>query len=37
MKIQKLIPECKDYIWGGSKLIREYGKVFRYYYGRLHL
>ena len=26
MKIQKLIPECKDYVWGGSKLKSEYGK-----------
>ena len=26
MKIEKLHPECKDYIWGGSKLKEKYGK-----------
>ena len=26
MAIYKLIPECKDYVWGGSKLKSEYGK-----------
>ena len=26
MKIEKLYPECKDYIWGGEKLKRKYGK-----------
>ena len=25
-KIYKLYPECKDYVWGGEKLKREYGK-----------
>ena len=25
MSIFKLIPECKDYIWGGNRLIEEYG------------
>ncbi len=27
MKIQKLIPECKDYVWGGNKLKEAYGKI----------
>jgi len=27
MKIEKLYPECKDYIWGGEKLKIKYGKV----------
>lgn len=26
MKIQKLFPVCKDYLWGGSKLKKQYGK-----------
>lgn len=26
MKIEKLYPECKDYIWGGEKLKTNYGK-----------
>lgn len=26
MKISKLYPECKDYIWGGEKLKTKYGK-----------
>ena len=26
MKISKLYPECKDYIWGGDKLKEKYGK-----------
>ena len=26
MKIEKLYPECKDYIWGGEKLKKKYGK-----------
>ena len=26
MKIAKLYPECKDYIWGGNKLKTQYGK-----------
>jgi len=26
MKIEKLYPECKDYIWGGIKLKERYGK-----------
>ena len=26
MKIQKLIPACKDYLWGGVKLKEKYGK-----------
>ena len=26
MKIRKLYPECKDYIWGGEKLKTKYGK-----------
>ena len=26
MKISKLYPECKDYIWGGNKLKEKYGK-----------
>jgi glucokinase-like ROK family protein len=26
MKIGKLYPECKDYIWGGNKLKTKYGK-----------
>ncbi len=26
MKVEKLYPECKDYIWGGRKLIDRYGK-----------
>ena len=26
MKIEKLYPECKDYLWGGEKLKRNYGK-----------
>jgi len=26
MEIKKLIPECKDYVWGGKKLIEKYGK-----------
>jgi len=28
MSILKLKPGCKDYLWGGSKLIREYGKEY---------
>lgn len=27
MKIQKLYPVCKDYLWGGTKLKEKYGKV----------
>ena len=27
MKIEKLYPECKDYIWGGEKLKEKYGKI----------
>ena len=27
MKIEKLYPECKDYIWGGEKLKEKYGKA----------
>ena len=27
MKIEKLYPECKDYLWGGTKLKEIYGKV----------
>ncbi len=27
MKIEKMIPACKDYIWGGNKLREKYGKV----------
>ena len=26
MKISKLYPECKDYLWGGEKLKTKYGK-----------
>jgi glucokinase-like ROK family protein len=26
MKIERLYPECKDYIWGGNKLKTSYGK-----------
>ena len=26
MKIEKLYPECKDYIWGGEQLKTKYGK-----------
>lgn len=26
MKIEKLYPECKDYVWGGRKLRDKYGK-----------
>ena len=26
MKIEKLYPECKDYLWGGNKLKEKYGK-----------
>ena len=26
MEIVKLTPECKDYLWGGEKLKKEYGK-----------
>lgn len=26
MKIKKLYPECKDYLWGGEKLKTKYGK-----------
>ena len=26
MKVEKLYPECKDYIWGGRRLIDKYGK-----------
>ena len=26
MKIEKLYPECKDYLWGGNKLKEQYGK-----------
>ena len=26
MNIEKLYPECKDYIWGGNKLKEKYGK-----------
>ena len=26
MKIEKLYPECKDYLWGGDKLKTKYGK-----------
>lgn len=27
MKIEKLYPECKDYLWGGNKLKEKYGKA----------
>ena len=27
MKIEKLFPECKDYLWGGEKLKEKYGKI----------
>ncbi len=27
MKIKKLFPECKDYVWGGNKLKEAYGKI----------
>jgi len=27
MDIQKLIPVCKDYLWGGDKLKEKYGKI----------
>lgn len=27
MKIEKLYPECKDYLWGGEKLKTKYGKI----------
>ncbi|MBE6645194.1 MAG: mannose-6-phosphate isomerase [Ruminococcaceae bacterium] len=27
MKIEKLYPVCKDYIWGGNKLKKKYGKI----------
>ena len=27
MNIEKLYPECKDYIWGGNRLKEKYGKV----------
>ena len=26
MSILKLTPACKDYLWGGTKLITDYGK-----------
>ncbi len=26
MQISKLYPECKDYVWGGENLIKNYGK-----------
>ena len=26
MNIEKLIPECKNNLWGGEKLVAEYGK-----------
>ena len=26
MEIVKLYPECKDYVWGGEKLVKEYNK-----------
>lgn len=26
MGIMKLIPTCKDYLWGGTRLREEYGK-----------
>ncbi len=26
MRIQRLFPECKDYLWGGNKLKESYGK-----------
>lgn len=29
MSILKLKPECKEYIWGGRRLIEEYGKDFQ--------
>lgn len=28
MSILKLKPSCKDYLWGGSRLIKEYGKEY---------
>lgn len=28
LSILKLQPACKDYLWGGNRLIREYNKVF---------
>ena len=27
MEIVKLYPECKDYVWGGTKLKQNYGKI----------
>ena len=26
MKTEKLFPECKDNLWGGTKLVEKYGK-----------
>ncbi len=30
MSILKLKPSCKDYLWGGSRLIEEYGKEYEW-------
>ena len=27
MSILKLKPSCKDYLWGGSRLVEEYGRA----------
>ena len=28
MSILKLKPSCKDYLWGGHRLVEEYGKEY---------
>ena len=28
MSVYKLKPSCKDYLWGGHRLVDEYGKEY---------
>ena len=28
MSVLKLKPSCKDYLWGGHRLVEEYGKEY---------
>ena len=28
MAVLKLKPACKDYLWGGTRLMKEFGKAF---------
>lgn len=36
MSVLKLKPSCKDYLWGGHRLVEEYGKSMTEKYLRRH-